>query len=184
MGGIPPPKTAGNGWPRQMKKFFSFNKFRDFIFWLSSKLSIIGGIALFSIILVTCFDVIGTKVFKKPFSGSYEIVFLAQLVAIAMAAGDTLIYGRHVHVEMFIMKMPKRLGRIISIIVSFLGLILFVVVAWEGFVYAFSLKAVHEVTGTVKIPLYPFAFVLGISGVLISLIYLVRLIELMKVKKA
>ena len=165
-----------------MKKPFSFDKFRDFTFLLSNKLSIIGGVALFCMILVTCFDVIGTKVFKKPFSGSYEIVFLAQLIAIALSSGDTLIYGRHVHVEIFVMKMPVRLRKIVSFVVSTLGIILFVVVAREGFLYSVSLKTAQEVTGTVKIPLYPFAFILGISGVIVALIYLIKIIELLNTK--
>lgn len=141
-----------------------------------------GGFALFSMIVVTCVDVIGTKVFKKPFSGSYEFVFLAQLVAIALSSGDTLIYGRHVHVEMFVMKMPTCIRKIVSSIVSLLGFILFAFLAWEGFLYTRSLQASHEVTGTVKIPLYPFAFILGVSGVIVALIYFMKLIESLNIK--
>lgn len=162
-----------------MKSYFVRNRLESFINNLSGKLTVIGGFALFCMIAVTCFDVIGTKVFKKPFSGSYEIVFLAQLIAIAMASGDTLIYGRHVHVEMFIMKMPARLRKIVSLIVSSLGLILFTVLAWEGFLYTRSLKTAHEVTGTVKIPLYPFAFILGVSGIIVALIYFIKILELL-----
>jgi len=184
LAAIPSQATRKTRHASHMKKILISTKFKDIIYRLSNKLSMIGGFALFCIILVTCFDVIGTKIFKKPFSGSYEIVFLAQLVAIALASGDTLIYGRHVHVEMFVLKMPERLRKIVSIIVSLSGLTLFVVAAWEGFVYAISLKAAHEVTGTVKIPLYPFAFILGISGVLLSLVYLVKIIEIFRTKKA
>jgi len=163
-----------------MKSYFTFGNFKRFVLWVSNKLSVIGGIALFCMILVTCFDVIGTKVFRKPFSGSYEIVFLAQLIAIALSSGNTLIYGRHVHVEMFVMKMPKRIRKFVSLFVSSLGLILFAVIAWEGFLYSVSLKTAEEVTGTVKIPLYPFAFILGVSGMIVVFIYFVKIVEILK----
>jgi len=152
------------------------NHIKKWIERISAKMTMIGGLALFFMIIITCFDVMGTKVFKKPFSGSYEFVFLAQLVAMALASGDTLIYGRHVHVEIFVMKMPMRLKKLVSLIVSFLGFILFLVLAWEGMLYTISLKTAHEVTGTVKIPLYPFAFILGVSGVIVALIYFVKML--------
>ncbi len=158
------------------------DRLKRVVYWLSGKLTIIGGFALFCMILVTCFDVIGTKVFKKPFSGSYELVFLAQLVAISLSSGDTLIYGRHVHVEIFIMKMPVRLRKVVSFIVASFGFILFVVLAWEGFSYTVSLKTAHEVTGTVIIPLFPFAFILGISGVMVAAIYLIKILDFLNIK--
>lgn len=159
----------------------SFHNLRKIILAVSDKASVIGGIALFGMIAVTCIDVIGTKVFKKPLIGSYEIVFLAQIVAIALSSTDTLIYGRHVHVEMFVLKLPGKIRRITACFVSILGLLLFAVLSWQGFLYAKSLKTASEVTGTLKIPLYPFAFVLGISGVLVCLVYIVKLLELLKI---
>ncbi len=166
-----------------MKNVANQNRAKRFIYLLSAKLTIIGGFALFSMVVVTCIDVIGTKIFKRPFSGSYELVFLAQLVAIALSSGDTLIYGRHVHVEIFVLKMPTRIRKVITLIVSFLGFILFFVLAWQGFLYTKSLKSAHEVTGTVKIPLYPFALILGVSGGMVALIYLIKIFDLMNIGK-
>jgi TRAP-type C4-dicarboxylate transport system permease small subunit len=157
-----------------------FQSYKKYVFSFSEIISAAGGIALFAIILVTCLDVIGSKVFKIPLQGSYEIVFLAQLVAIALSAGDTLIYGRHVHVDMFIIRLPKRPQKIIAFITTIMGFILFLVISWQGFVYADSLREAGEVTGTIKIPLFPFAYILGISGFVVCLVYVVKFIEIFK----
>ena len=52
--------------------------------------------------VVTCIDVIGAKVFLYPLVGSIDIVKLSQLVAISFAAASALILGNHVQVEFFI----------------------------------------------------------------------------------
>ena len=136
---------------------------------LTGKAAWVGGGALVAMVVITFVDVIGTKLFRRPLAGSYEFVALAQLVAVSLAGADTLISGRHVRVEMLVDRLPARLRRLIIALVASLGIVLFGVAAWEGFLYGESLRAAREVTGTVKIPLYPFAHILGLGGSLLCL---------------
>jgi len=129
-----------------------------------------GAVALVFMVGVTFVDVICSKLFRSPLAGSYEFVALAQLVAVALAGADALLSGRHVQVEMFVAKLPPRVRRAIIALMALLGAVLFAVVAWEGFLYGRSLEMAGEVTGTVKIPLYPFAYILGFSGLLLFLL--------------
>lgn len=129
-----------------------------------------GAVALIFMVGVTFVDVICSKLFRSPLAGSYELVALAQLVAVALTGADALLSGRHVQVEMFVAKLPPRGRRVIIAFTALLGAVLFAVVAWEGFLYGWSLEVAREVTGTVKIPLYPFAHILGFSGLLLLLV--------------
>jgi len=130
----------------------------------------IGAGALILMVGVTFIDVIATKLLHRPLAGSYEYVALAQLVAVGLAGAETFLAGRHVQVEMFVVKLPRGARRGVIALVALLGSALFAVLAWEGFLYGRSLQAAGEVTGTVKIPLYPFGYVLGASGVLLLLV--------------
>ncbi len=131
-----------------------------------------GAAALFFMAAVTFLDVVLSKLFNFPVPGSYELVALAQLAAISLGSADTLLSGRHVQVDMFVNKMPKKLRRIINIFVTLLSAILFLTIALESFEYGSSLKEAGEVTGTVKVPLFPFAYILGISALITLLIIL------------
>ena len=125
---------------------------------------------------VTFLDVIGSKLFDHPVTGSYEFVALAQMVVIGLAGADTFVEGRHVQVEMVVNKMPHRLRSFISAFVTILGILLFSVLTYEGFLYGESLRKVGETSGTVGIPLYPFAYVLAISSLLLVLALLAHFV--------
>ena len=130
----------------------------------------VGALALISMVGVTFIDIILSKLFRSPLRGSYEFVALAQVVAISLVGAKAFLSGRHVQVEIFVAKLPPRARRVVISFVSLLGTVLFAVVAWEGFLYGESLRVAGEVTGTTRIPLYPFAHVLGLSGLLLSLL--------------
>lgn len=137
----------------------------------------IGAASLVFMAGVTLVDVICSKIFHSPLAGSYEFVALAQLVAIALAGADALVSGRHVQVEMFVAKLSPALRRVVVAVVAFFGLLLFATMTWEGFLYGLSLQEAKEVSGTVKVPLFPFAYILGFSGLLLFLLHAQQLFQ-------
>jgi len=151
-----------------LEKFACFNqRFSFLIEW-------IGLAAFFMMMLITCFDVTGSKVFKMPLSGALDMVMLAQLVAMSFAVGSGLILKKHVEVEFFIPLMPKILQRIVDCIVNFLGLFLFLIITWRLIEYGYSLQTGNEVSPTIRVPLYPFAYGAAFAFIPVSLIYLNR----------
>jgi len=121
---------------------------------------------------VVFLDVIGSKFFNFPIKGSYELVALAQLLAIALSGADTFVAGRHVQVEMLVDRMPSGIRRGIIAFVTALGLLVFAVLTYEGILYGESLRKVGEVSGTIYIPLFPFAYILAFSSFLMILVLL------------
>ncbi len=96
-------------------------KFQRFNRQISGLIEWIGIFAYLLIMVITCVDVVGAKLFRTPLFGSIDIVLLAQLLAISFAASITLIVGRHIQVEFFVLLLPKRLRIIIDCIVHLLG---------------------------------------------------------------
>ena len=74
-------------------------KFERFNHRLSGWCEWLGIVAMLLMMVITCIDVVGAKVFKWPLLGALDIVMLSQIVAISFAASVTLIAGRHIQVE-------------------------------------------------------------------------------------
>ncbi|MBW2028578.1 MAG: TRAP transporter small permease [Deltaproteobacteria bacterium] len=149
-----------------LEKFEKFNR------RLSGWFEWIGFFAIFLMVVLTCVDVFGAKLFRTPVFGALDVMMLAQLIAVSFAVSMALIAGRHVQVEFFVPLLPKRLQHLVDCIVHFLGFALFVFIVWRLFVYGYHMKIGGEESMTARIPLWPFAYAAAIGCVPVCLIFL------------
>lgn len=149
-----------------LSKFGRFNR------RLSGWLEWIGLAGLLVMMFATSIDVFGAKAFLLPLPGAFDIVILSQIVAIAFACAITLIFGRHVRVEVLVARLPQRAQAVIDSIVHFLGLGLFVIIVWQLYVLGHSYQTVGEVSMEVRIPLYPFAYGIALASIPVCLVFL------------
>jgi TRAP-type C4-dicarboxylate transport system permease small subunit len=161
-----------------LEKFDRFNqRISFFVEW-------IGLAGLLLMMFITCIDVIGAKMFKTPVPGALDIVMISQLLAVAFAVAASLLLGRHVEVEFFVPLLPKTLQSIIDAFVYLCCLLLFAVISWRLFVYGYSMQTGNEVSPTIRIPLYGFAYGAGVSCIPVCLVYLHRFIlSLLRITK-
>ena len=148
------------------------DKFEKFNRRLSGWFEWIGCAGLLLVMLVTNIDVIGAKLFLSPLRGTIDMVMLFQLVAIAFAGAITLIIGRHVRVEFFVTRLPRRAQAIIESIVSLIGLGLFILIIWRLCVLGYSFQSGGETTATARIPVYPFAYLAALASITVCLVLL------------
>ncbi|MDW8003019.1 MAG: TRAP transporter small permease [Deltaproteobacteria bacterium] len=147
---------------------------------ISRYLLYIGMGALLFMLLVNFVDVIGAKLFKRPLPGATEYTSLFQVAAISTAIAYTLIERRHIRIDFLVNKLRKRARKVVSVSVTVLEIILFVIIVWRGFLYGHSLMKAGEVGATSELPFYPFAFILAISGIPVILILTNRIFEELK----
>lgn len=153
------------------------DRFEKFNYHLSNWLEWIGLVAILLMVTITCADVIGAKIFLRPVFGAIDIVMLAQLVAISFAAGATLIVGKHIEVEFFVMMFPKRLQVVVAAFTHLLGVALFAVIVWRLILYGYALQVTGEVSSTARIPLHYFAYGVALASVPMCLILLHRFLK-------
>lgn len=147
-------------------KFDSFNK------KVSLGLELIGLAAMIFLVFITTLDVIGAKLISKPLFGTLDAVMLSQVLAISFAAGITLIVGRHVEVEFLVILFPKRVQKVVDLLVKLLCLVLFLTLVWHLAAYAHHLQVRNEVTPTARIPLYPFAYGAALGCIPVCFVYI------------
>ena len=153
------------------------DKFERFNRRISGWLEWIGFAALLLMMVVTCVDVVGAKVFKWRLLGALDIVTLSQIVAIAFAASMTLIVGQHICVEFFFELLPQPLQKVIHGFVLLLSLGLFVLIIWQLCVLGYSFQESGEYSPTIYIPLYPFAYAIAFACIPVCLVLIQRFIK-------
>ncbi len=151
-----------------LEKFDRFNQ--KVSFWIEW----VGLAGILMMMSVTCVDVVGAKVFRLPVPGALDIVMMSQLLSVAFAVAATLILGRHVEVEFFVPLLPRTLQTIIDTIVHFLCLLLFILICRQLFAYGYFMQTGHEVSPTLRLPLYIFAYAAAVSCIPVCLVYLHR----------
>jgi TRAP-type C4-dicarboxylate transport system permease small subunit len=172
-------KEGGN-----MQFMTILDKFEKFNRLVSSWFEWVGLTGLLIMMLITCIDVIGAKIFLLPVLGAIDIAMLSQVVAISFACAMALILGRHVQVEFIVTRLPRRVQAVTDSIVFFLGLFFFVLVVWRLCVHGYHFQTGGELSATARIPLYLFAYGIALASIPVCLVCLQKFLKsLMKVEQ-
>ncbi|RLB34429.1 MAG: hypothetical protein DRH11_06065 [Deltaproteobacteria bacterium] len=154
-----------------LEKFNRFNR------RISSWFEWVGLMGLLLMMFITCIDVIGAKLFLKPVLGAIDIVMLSQAVAISFVAASALLLGRHVHVEFFVVLLPKRVRAVVDSVVLIFGLGFFILIVWRLAILGSYFRSGAEVSASARIPLFPFAYGVAAASIPVCLIFIHDLIN-------
>ena len=156
------------------------DKFEKFNRQLSGWFEGIGLAGMLLMMVITCIDVVGAKVFHWRLFGAIDTVMLSQTVAIAFAASMALILGRHIQVHFFIDRLPRRAQAVIDSIVLLLGLGLFSLIIWQLCVLGYTFQTSGEHSQSAYIPYYPFAYGIVLASIPICLVLLLEFLKSIK----
>ncbi len=143
------------------------------MFWkihalISAKMKMIGAVCLFAMALITAADVIG-RFFKHPIFGSVEIVTYLAVFAVAMALPFTHENKGHISVEIFMRRFSRKTRRMIDLLTGLASLVLYGLMTWQMFLYAYSMKASGEVSMNLQFPEYIIIFCVALAGLIFCL---------------
>jgi len=154
-----------------------FARFRKFINSVSVWVEWVGLVAIAGMVLTTLIDVVGSKGFQWPLPGTTEITGILQVVAIAAGLAFSKIAGRHIRVDLFIDRLPRRRKAILELFSSILGLGLFVVVGWATYEYGLRLFRSGTETLLLGIAYYPFLFWIAFCCIPMCCIFIIELLS-------
>jgi TRAP-type C4-dicarboxylate transport system permease small subunit len=148
----------------------------------------VAGIAIVSMMLLTCADIIlrfAVTVYHeyhwqflsqfKPIPGTYELVCFLGSVAVAFAMAHTSVERGHVAVSIVVRLFPKKVQAVIETITTLFGTVFFILLSWQSVLYAWELHARGEVSATLQLPFYPFVYGIGFASAAVCLVLLVDL---------
>ena len=146
---------------------------------VDKSLYVIAGIVLACMIILTLFDVI-LRNFGHPITGSMELIQYGGCIVFAFSIPYGTLLGCQIVVDIITEKLSPGKKRIIDIITRCVGIIIFLFIAYNFFVYGIEVRHSGERTASFKIPYYPFSFALSFSFLLQGLTVFRDLIKTVK----
>jgi TRAP-type C4-dicarboxylate transport system permease small subunit len=125
-------------------------------------LYVVAGIVLACMILLTLCDVI-LRNLGHPITGSMEIIQYGGCIVFGFSIPYGTLLGAQVIVDMFTEKLGPGKKRAVKIVTRCIGVLLFLFVAYNFFIYGMEVRHTGERTASFKIPYYPFSFALSLS---------------------
>ncbi|MFV0361215.1 TRAP transporter small permease [Tropicimonas sp.] len=141
---------------------------------LQNTLGLSAALILFSLILITCVDVVGRYFFSAPLKGAFELteVLLAALVFTALPL--TTERKEHVEVDLLDLFLGDRASRYLSAFAGLFSASLLATLAWRLASHAMSAAEDGAVTNALYIPLAPFGFLAAFSCLVSAFIAFLR----------
>jgi TRAP-type C4-dicarboxylate transport system permease small subunit len=146
---------------------------------LNRVLMAIGGISVILVMLLAFSNVV-LRIFKVPFSGTYELVGYLGAVIIALALGETQIRKDHVMVDVLTRNLPEKVIKIIDGFKYIASMLFFSFVAWQLILWGITRIKTGELSETLKIVYYPFVFCAAFGFIILSLALLVDFLLLFR----
>lgn len=148
-----------------------------FVEKLSLLMNIIAGTALTFIMLLTVSDVV-LRYFGRPIVGTFEIVGMGGAVAIGFGIPVTSFFRGQIFVDFFIQKLPKVGQNVVNFITRLAGIVLFLWIGYNLFIYANDLFQSGEVSLTRQIPFYPIGYGIGVCCFLQCLVFIGDIVKI------
>lgn len=139
-----------------------------------------GAVLLLLSMLVSCTDVIGSKLFSWPFPGITEVVGYLQGMVIALAIAQTQISRLHIKVEFFTEKLPKRVLIFIDSLILVILFFLFAIIIWQIFKLGLSFQSMGDYSQTLRLPIHVIVYIMALALVSSCFAFAIEFLESVK----
>jgi len=136
----------------------------------------IGGAALLIMIGIACANMV-LRPLGSPLKGAYELVGFFGAMTVAFALSYTQIAGAHLAVDILATRYSKKTSKIMNTISSFLGVIFFILVAWQVSVFGTTIWERGETSETLRIIYHPFVYAVAICCLLLAFVLFIDLLK-------
>lgn len=147
------------------------------ILGLSKILNDVAGAALTFMMSITVADVF-LRAGGHPIIGTYEIVALSGAIVIGFAIPLTSWNKGHVYMEFLLDRLSAQNKNILNTLTRVLCIILFVVIAVKLFQMGSEFRASGEVSPTIKIPIYPVVYAVGLCCVIECVVFVCDIVKI------
>ena len=160
--------TAGMGWVEKVKKGIqTINRF----------IAAVSGCFLIPLMIITAADVVARDVFNHPIPGTIELsqYMLAIFILLGLAYSQQV--KAHVAVSIITSRFSERAQLILSIMTTLIGLFIFSILTWQGWVVGIEERTVSDM---LRVPQYPFRLLVAVAALSVCLELLIDLGDSLK----
>ncbi len=128
---------------------------------------------------LTCADVV-MRYFGHPIRGTYDIIGILGGIIIALSLSYSHVMGRQVAVESIFSRSHQIVQTIVNSVICLLSMGMIGLIAWRCIVLGNNLWRTGRVSDTVRIPLFPFLYVLTFGCTIYCLVLLIDFFKIFK----
>lgn len=137
-------------------------------------LALLACLLLFTMMLVTFFDVMGRYLFFAPLPAAYEVVSLMMPAVIFCALPITVLREGHVTVDLFDAMIPSAVARVQAVLVNLVTAGALALITWRLWVKSMDDLEYGTTTDELYLPLWPFGAGMSVLCALAALAALVN----------
>ena len=135
--------------------------------------NVVGSILILGMMLLVVCDVGGRYFFNRPIHGTLEMITFIMVGLVYFTLAYTQSIKAHIMIDIFVLRASRRARLLFELITGFLGMALFVLIAWQGVMSAADAWKVREITdGLIPFPTFPSRLAIPIG----SAVFVVRLL--------
>ncbi|ARK29886.1 TRAP transporter small permease [Halalkalibacter krulwichiae] len=144
----------------------------------SKGLENIAAIIFFLTAMLIIVNVISRRAFNTPVTGTVDLVLFFTTAVIALSIGYCAVRDGHIAISIFIEKFPKRVQKVIDVIIGSISALFLFLVAWHMVVYAIAMRSSGEVSLTIKWSHFPFVMLLATGFGMLALVVVGKILSL------
>lgn len=133
-------------------------------------MNMVAGGVLAAMMMLTVADVFLRYFLRRPILGATEITENMMVCLTFFALAWCAVQYSHLKVDLVISFFSPRVQAVVDSITSLAGLVMVALIAWRSFLEAIAVKQLHIVSSLVRIPAFPFYFVISLGCVLLCLV--------------
>ena len=137
----------------------------------------LAAIAIVAVMIIVCINVLARSLFGMPLKGTVDIVSLMGVLVIGGAISYTQVLKGHVRITLLIDMLSGPARTILTGLVDLAGMVLFGILSWQTILFALGTYENGELSEVLKIPITPFAFIVSIGCISLTLVLLADLIN-------
>jgi TRAP-type C4-dicarboxylate transport system permease small subunit len=134
------------------------------------------GCALIMMICLTCANIL-LRQFGMPVRGTFEVMGFMGALIFALSFGYSHEKKEHIYVSILFDRFPPKVQRAARRINSLLTIVFFALLSFQLVKNALNLKAVEEVSETLRIAYYPVILVLAFGAAYLVLLIILELFK-------
>lgn len=139
--------------------------------YLNRTLAVLGGAVLLGMVGLTCANIVARTLWG-PVPGTFELMGYMGAVCAAFALGYTQTFRGHIAVDVMINRFSPRVRYGLNLVNQFTCCGFFVLVGWQVFEKASTIRRAGELSETLHIIYYPFTYLVALGCVVLALVFL------------
>lgn len=151
--------------------------FETIIIKVSRLMDLLAGIILALTASLVVVNILGRALFNRPILGTYELVGFLTAAVVGLALARCALENSHIVISFLTDKLPPSWQRFIELAVDLPAMFFLFFAAYNLFVYGLRLESSGVVSSTIRLPFYPFIYLVAAGFFMLACTVLLSLLK-------